>query len=143
MSKVYVIYWSGTGNTMAMASAVADGSREKGVDVQLWNVEEADINELKDANAIALGCPSMGAEQLEESSMEPFMCDLDPQISGKTIALFGSYGWGDGQWMRDWESRILSDGASVLNGEGLITNGTPSDDIIEECRRIGASLASL
>ena len=143
MSKVYVIYWSGTRNTMAMASAVADGAREKGADVQLWNVEEADINELKDANAIALGCPSMGAEQLEESSMEPFMCDLDPQISGKTIALFGSYGWGDGQWMRDWESRILSDGASVLNGEGLITNGAPSDDIFEECRQIGASLASL
>lgn len=124
-------------------SAVADGAREKGVDVQLWNVEEADINELKDANAIALGCPSMGVEQLEESSMEPFMCDLDAQISGKTIALFGSYGWGDGEWMRDWESRISSDGASVLNGEGLITNGAPSDDIIEECRQIGASLANL
>lgn len=143
MSKVYVVYWSGTGNTMAMASAVAEGAREKGADVQLWSVEEADINALMDAKAIALGCPSMGSEQLEESSMEPFMCDLDSQISGKTIALFGSYGWGDGEWMRDWESRISSDGASLLNGEGFITNGEPDEDAIQECKQIGSSLASI
>lgn len=122
MSNVYVVYWSGTGNTQEMAMAIADGAKENGAEVTVWNVDEADIEELKKAKALALGCPSMGAEQLEEASMEPFMCDLDSQINGKTIALFGSYGWGDGQWMKDWEDRIASDAATVLNGEGIIAN---------------------
>ena len=106
MSNVYVVYWSGTGNTQEMAMAIADGAKENGAEVTVWNVDEADIEELKKAKALALGCPSMGAEQLEEASMEPFMCDLDSQINGKTIALFGSYGWGDGQWMKDWEDPV-------------------------------------
>ena len=129
MSNVYVVYWSGTGNTQEMAMAIADGAKENGAEVTVWNVDEADIEELKKAKALALGCPSMGAEQLEEASMEPFMCDLDSQINGKTIALFGSYGWGDGQWMKDWEDRIASDGATVLNGEGIIANNEPQEII--------------
>ena len=82
MSNVYVVYWSGTGNTQEMAMAIADGAKENGAEVTVWNVDEADIEELKKAKALALGCPSMGAEQLEEASMEPFMCDLDSQING-------------------------------------------------------------
>lgn len=141
MSNVYVVYWSGTGNTQEMA--IADGAKENGAEVTVWNVDEADIEELKKAKALALGCPSMGAEQLEEASMEPFMCDLDSQINGKTIALFGSYGWGDGQWMKDWEDRIASDGATVLNGEGIIANNEPSQEIIDECREAGKALANM
>ena len=143
MSKVYGVFWSGTGNTQEMAMAIADGAKENGAEVTVWNVDEADIEELKKAKALALGCPSMGAEQLEEASMEPFMCDLDSQINGKTIALFGSYGWGDGQWMKDWEDRIASDGATVLNGEGIIANNEPSQEIIDECREAGKALANM
>ena len=116
MSNVYVVYWSGTGNTQEMAMAIADGAKENGAEVTVWNVDEADIEELKKAKALALGCPSMGAEQLEEASMEPFMCDLDSQINGKTIALFGSYGWGDGQWMKDWEDRIAEEYPEIGTG---------------------------
>ena len=123
--------------------AIADGAKENGAEVTVWNVDEADIEELKKAKALALGCPSMGAEQLEEASMEPFMCDLDSQINGKTIALFGSYGWGDGQWMKDWEDRIATDGATVLNGEGIIANNEPSQEIIDECREAGKALANM
>ena len=143
MSNVYVVYWSGTGNTQEMAMAIADGAKENGAEVTVWNVDEADIEELKKAKALALGCPSMGAEQLEEASMEPFMCDLDSQINGKTIALFGSYGWGDGQWMKDWEDRIASDGATVLNGEGIIANNERLRKLSDECREAGKALANM
>lgn len=142
MEKVYIIYWSGTGNTEKMAYAVAEGAKTAGAEVELWNVDEADINQIKDAKAIALGCPSMGSEQLEESCMEPFMCELDGLISQKTVALFGSYGWGDGEWMRDWESRIVTDGATLLNAEGIIANGEPSEDIVESCKLLGEELAN-
>lgn len=143
MSNVYVVYWSGTGNTQAMAMAIADGAKEAGAEVTVWNVDEANMEELKKAKAFAIGCPSMGAEQLEEASMEPFMCELDGQISSKTIALFGSYGWGDGEWMRDWEKRISEDGATVLNGEGVIANNTPSEDVLDDCKTIGRILAGI
>lgn len=143
MSNVYVVYWSGTGNTQAMAMAIADGAKEAGAEVTVWNVDEANMEELKKAKAFAIGCPSMGAEQLEEASMEPFMCELDSQISSKTIALFGSYGWGDGEWMRDWEKRISEDGATVLNGEGVIANNAPSEDVLDDCKTIGRILAGI
>ncbi len=126
-----------------MAMAIADGAKENGAEVTVWNVDEADIEELKKAKALALGCPSMGAEQLEEASMEPFMCDLDSQINGKTIALFGSYGWGDGQWMKDWEDRIASDGATVLNGEGIIANNEPSQKLSMNAGRLEKALANM
>ena len=143
MSNVYVVYWSGTGNTQAMAMAIADGAKEAGAEVTVWNVDEANMEELKKAKAFAIGCPSMGAEQLEEASMEPFMCELDGQISSKTIALFGSYGWGDGEWMRDWEKRISEDEATVLNGEGVIANNVPSEDVLDDCKTIGRILAGI
>ena len=84
--------------------------------------------------------PSMGAEELEDAEMEPFMAELESKISGKKIALFGSYGWGGGEWMRDWEARIQSAGATVVNGEGIIVNGEPDDDIIEELKALGKAL---
>ena len=89
-----------------------------------------------------MGCPAMGAEVLEESEMEPFVCDVEGFAAGKKIALFGSYGWGDGQWMRDWTDRMSSAGASIVNGEGLICHEVPDADALEECKQLGRSLAS-
>ena len=120
MSEIIVAYWSGTGNTGAMAEYVAQGIREGGKEAKIVNVENFSADELKDCSVFALGCPSMGVEVLEEGYMEPFMCDVDGFAAGKKIGLFGSYGWGDGEWMRNWEERVQEDGATVVGGEGVI-----------------------
>lgn len=143
MAKVKIIYWSGTGNTAAMAAAIAEGAKEAGAEAELITAETAGAVDVQDAKAIALGCPSMGAEQLEETIMEPLMEELDGAISGKTVVLFGSYGWGSGDWMRDWEDRVSSDGASVWNGEGIIANNAPDDDALDACKSAGRDLAGL
>jgi len=143
MDKIYVVYWSGTGNTQAMAEAVGQGITEAGKEAAVVAVSEASVDELKAANVFALGCPSMGAEVLEECEMEPFVTDVEGFASGKTIALFGSYGWGDGQWMRDWAERMNSAGATVVNGEGLICQEMPDDAGIAECISFGKQLAAV
>ena len=143
MSKVSIVYWSGTGNTAMMAGSIADGVAAAGGEAALLTVGQASVAALKDASVIALGCPSMGAEQLEETQMEPFMCELDGVIAGKQIALFGSYGWGNQEWMRDWEDRIVADGATGVNGEGIAVNGTPGPDAEDELKALGQTLASL
>ena len=107
MSKVSVVYWSGTGNTEAMANMIAEGVKEAGKEADVLPVSIASVADLQAASAFALGCPSMGVEQLEEAEMEPFMCELESGISGKQVGLFGSYGWGNEEWMRDWEEKIL------------------------------------
>ena len=139
--SVSVVYWSGTGNTQAMAEAVAEGIREGGAEAVLLEVGNADAAALASENAFALGCPSMGAEQLEESEMEPFVETLEPLVSGKRILLFGSYGWGDGEWMRDWAERMKNAGAALIREEGLIANEAPDDEALEECRAAGKELA--
>lgn len=142
MEKIYVVYWSQSGNTLAMAQAVAEGIKEAGKEAEVVDVSVASLDELKKASAFAMGCPAMGAEVLEESEMEPFVCDVEGFAAGKKIALFGSYGWGDGQWMRDWTDRMSSAGASIVNGEGLICHEVPDADALEECKQLGRSLAS-
>ena len=142
MSKVAIVYWSGTGNTEAMAQAVADGVKEKGGEVELRTSAEFDAAQVDAFDALAFGCPAMGAEQLEESEFEPMFAGLEGSLNGKKVALFGSYGWGDGQWMRDWVERAQGDGAQVLNGEGLICNEAPDDDVQAACRKLGADLAA-
>ena len=139
--SVSVVYWSGTGNTQAMAEAVAEGIREGGAEAVLLEVGNADAAALAGENAFALGCPSMGAEQLEESEMEPFVEALEPLVSGKRILLFGSYGWGDGEWMRDWAERMKNAGAALIREEGLIANEAADDEALEECRAAGKELA--
>lgn len=139
--SISVVYWSGTGNTQAMAEAVAEGIREGGAEAVLMEVGNADAAALAEEKAFALGCPSMGAEQLEESEMEPFVEALEPLVSGKTILLFGSYGWGDGEWMRDWADRMKNAGAVLIREEGIITNEAPDDEALEECRAAGKELA--
>ena len=139
--SVSVVYWSGTGNTQAMAEAVAEGIRDGGADAVLMEVGNADAAALAEEKAFALGCPSMGAEQLEESVMEPFVEALEPLVSGKTILLFGSYGWGDGEWMRDWTERMRNAGAVLIRDEGITANDAPDDEALEECRAAGKELA--
>ena len=140
MSKIAVVYWSGTGNTEAMAGAVADGAKEKGADVSVFTASEFSGSMMDDFDAVAFGCPSMGAEQLEDSEFEPMFNDCESKLSGKKIALFGSYGWGDGEWMRNWTDRCKNAGAVVVGGEGLIANETPSDDDLANCKALGESL---
>lgn len=114
MSKVDVIFWSQSGNTQAMAEAIGKGITDAGKEANVVFVSSASVDDVKNAKAFAMGCPAMGAEVLEESEMEPFVQDVESFVNGKTIALFGSYGWGDGQWMRDWEDRMTAAGATVL-----------------------------
>ena len=140
MRKVAVVYWSGTGNTEAMAAAVAEGIREKGAEAALFTATEFDASMVDDFDAIAFGCPSRGAEQLEESEFEPMFSACEPKLQGKKIALFGSYGWGDGEWMRNWEETCAADGA-VLACESVICNDAPDDDAEAACRSLGAALA--
>lgn len=140
MSKVAVVYWSGTGNTEAMASAVAEGAKGKGAEVSLLTASEFSADQVGSYDAIAFGCPSMGAEQLEESEFEPMFAACEGGLRGKNIALFGSYGWGDGEWMRSWEERCGDDGANLVC-DSVICNEAPDDDALAACRELGAALA--
>lgn len=135
MSKTAVIYWSGTGNTEMMAKAIAEGA---GAD--LFAVSEFS-GDIADYDRLAFGCAAMGAEVLEEDEFEPFFAAIEGSLSGKTVALFGSYGWGDGEWMRNWEERVKADRAVLFGDEGLIVNETPSDDDLAKCKELGANLA--
>ena len=140
MSEIKVIYWSQSGNTMSMANAVAEGIKEAGKEAAVLEVSAVTAADLNDETVFALGCPAMGAEELEETEMEPFVAELEGSVSGKKIGLFGSYGWGDGEWMRNWEERAKNDGATLVGGEGLIVNETPDDEALEKCAALGAEL---
>lgn len=137
--KAAVVFWSGTGNTEAMANAVAEGLKGAGAEVSMFGPADFNADKVAEFDAIAFGCPAMGAEVLEEDEFEPMFSGLESALSGKKIALFGSYGWGDGQWMRDWEDRCKAAGA-VLITESVMANNEPDDDAIGACKALGASL---
>ena len=141
MSKVNVIYWSQTGNTAAMAEAVANGINAAGGEAVILDVSSASVDDLKDAVAFAMGCPAMGAEVLEEGEMDPFVSEVEAIAAGKHIGLFGSYGWGDGEWMRSWEERCAGAGIT-LAAESVMAHETPDDDVLEQCRALGAALGA-
>lgn len=143
MNKIYVVYWSQTGNTESMAEAVGKGIEAAGKEAEVLEVANASPEELKEANAFALGCPAMGDEVLEEDEMEPFVTKVEAFASGKTIGLFGSYGWGDGEWMRDWVDRMKAAGAIVLNDEGVMCEEAPDDDAVAACENLGRQLAEV
>lgn len=140
MRKVAVVYWSGTGNTEAMAASVAEGIKEKGAEATLLTAAGFDASMMDNFDAVAFGCPSMGAEQLEENEFEPMFSACEPKLKDKKIALFGSYGWGDGEWMRTWEETCVADGA-VLACDSVICNDAPDDDAAAACKALGAALA--
>ena len=139
MSKTAIIYWSGTGNTEAMANAIFDGAKEINADTKLFSVDQITADEAKDYNNLILGCPAMGAEELEEGEFEPFFAELEVNLSGKNVALFGSYGWGDGEWMRTWEETCIGDGA-VMACDFVICQETPDEEAEKECKNLGKAL---
>ena len=139
MSKVAVVFWSGTGNTGVMATNVAEGAKEAGAEVDVIYVSDFSADKMDDYDAIAFGCPSMGAEQLEESEFEPMFLSVEGSLSGKKVGLFGSWGWGGGAWMDDWSNRCANDGMQVINT--VTCNGAPDDTTLKECEELGKALA--
>ena len=137
MNKVAVIYWSGTGNTEAMANAAAEGAKAAGADVSLLTC--AEVSGVSSFDAGALGCPAMGAEELEDGEFLPMPEGIEPELPGKQVALFGSYGWGDGEWMRTWEARCADKGIT-LAADSVMANEAPDDDALAACRALGAEL---
>ncbi|NLG24355.1 MAG: flavodoxin [Clostridiales bacterium] len=136
MNGIGIIYWSGTGNTQAMAEAMAEAIQAEATAVSGITAEAAAAYD-----RLLLGCPAMGAEVLEEDEFEPFFAALEPHLAGKRVALFGSYGWGDGEWMREWESRVQAAGA-ILFEQGLIINETPDAAGLAECRAFAGRFAA-
>lgn len=140
MSKIAVVYWSGTGNTEAMANKIAEGLAKGGADATVKQVGEWTEEEVLKHEKILFGCPSMGAEVLEESEFDPFFTDLESKLSGKKVGLFGSYGWGDGEWMRNWQQRTEDAGANLFE-EGLTVNEAPKGADEEACVSFGENFA--
>ncbi len=140
MSKVAVVYWSGTGNTQMMADAVAAGAKGAGADVTVMGPSEFHHDSVAEYDAIAFGCPAMGAEVLEETEFEPMFAGVESALNGKKIGLFGSWGWGNGAWMQEWEQRCIGDGAKMVM-PGVICANAPDDTAIAECNALGVSLA--
>ena len=138
MNRAAVIYWSGTGNTEAMAKAVAEGAKAAGAKVDLLTC--ADVGGVESYDAIALGCPAMGAEELEDGEFLPMLESVEASLVGKKVALFGSYGWGDGEWMRTWEARCAEKGIT-LAADSVTVNEAPDEDGLAACRALGAALA--
>lgn len=141
MAKIGIIYWSGSGNTEKMAELMAKGAAEAGAEVVCKHVASASQDELSGYDVVAFGSPSMGAEVVEESEMEPFVNEAVPGLKGKKAALFGSYGWGDGEWMRNWSAQMKDDGVNLFD-DGLIVNESPDGDSAEECIEYGRKLAA-
>jgi flavodoxin I len=139
MKNVAIIYWTGTGNTEAMAEGILDGTKNGDANVRLINVFDAKIEDVENADAVAFGCPSMGAEQLEEAEMEPFIESIAGVMGGKKTILFGSYGWGDGEWMTEWQDRMEGYGANML-ADGFIINNDADKEGIKNCNELGVLL---
>ena len=141
MEKILVVYWSGTGNTEIMAQKVAEGINAAGAEADLREVSSVDASEIKDFNKIAFGCPAMGSEELEPDEFEPFYSSIEGELKGKNIALFGSYEWAEGEWMKTWEERAKNVGANVFEGEGLIIYDKPDSEGIAKCKAFGERFA--
>lgn len=139
MSKIAVVYWSGTGNTEAMANAVADGAKAAGAEVTLFTASEFSASQVAEFDAIAFGCPAMGAEVLEEFEFEPMFTDCEAVLAGKKVGIFGSYGWGDGTWMHEWEDRCKA-GNMELVADGVMCNDAPDAEAVANCEALGKAL---
>lgn len=138
--KVKIVFWSGTGNTEMMANAIAEGATGAGADVEVIPVSQADES-AAEADVLVLGCPAMGAENLEEGEFEPYYASIKDKLKGKKVALFGSYDWGDGEWLRTWQADAEEAGA-VMVADGLAVNTTPDEDGLQLCRELGAKAAA-
>ena len=140
MSKIAVVYWSGTGNTEAMANLVAESATSAGAETEVIPCADFSADKAAEYDAFAFGCPAMGSEVLEEMEFQPMFDACKRSLGGKRAALFGSYGWGDGEWMRSWE-RDCADAGINLVCESVICTETPDDAALEACRALGKALA--
>ena len=140
MSKIAVVFWSGTGNTEEMANAVLEGMKENGADASIYSADAFQAGDVEGYDAIAFGCPAMGAEGLEEDEFQPLFDECKLALAGKKVALFGSYGWGDGEWMRNWEDDCKEAGIE-LACDSVVCNDAPDEDAITACKELGAALA--
>lgn len=134
-----VVYWSGTGNTEEMAKAVGAGIAKAGGTANIYAADSFSSDILTKYDRVAFGCPAMGDEVLEEDIFEPMFTSLEGSLSGKKVVLFGSYDWGDGAWMRDWEDRVKNANA-MLVGAGLTVHETPGTDDLIDCENLGKEL---
>ncbi len=139
MSKTAVVFWSGTGNTEEMANAVLEGMKENGADASIYSADAFQAGDVDGYDAIAFGCPAMGAEVLEEDEFQPLFDECKSALEGKKVALFGSYGWGDGEWMRNWEDDC-KDAGIELACDSVVCNDAPDEDAITACKELGAAL---
>ena len=140
MSKIAIVFWTATGNTEAMADAVKAGAQEAGAEVSTFTASDFSADKAAEFDAIAFGCPAMGDEVLEEEEFQPMFDAVLPALGDKKTALFGSYGWGDGQWMRDWEAACKKAGVN-LACDFVIANDAPDDEAVAACKVLGAALA--
>ena len=139
MSKVAVVYWSGTGNTEAMANKVAEGAKAAGAEAEVFSADDFDANQIDGFDGVAFGCPAMGDEELEDSVFQPVFEACEAKLAGKKVALFGSYGWGDGEWMRSWEEKCQNDGVA-LAVDSVICNEEPDDEAQAACIELGKAI---
>ena len=139
MSKVAVVYWSGTGNTEAMANKVAEGAKAAGAEVEVISADDFDGTDISGFDGVAFGCPAMGDEELEDSVFQPVFEACEAKLAGKKVALFGSYGWGDGEWMRTWEECCKNDGAELVGDSGICADA-PDDEAEAACIALGKAL---
>ena len=139
MSKVAVVYWSGTGNTEAMANKVAEGAKAAGAEVEVISADDFDGTDISGFDGVAFGCPAMGDEELEDSVFQPVFEACEAKLAGKKVALFGSYGWGDGEWMRSWEEKCQNDGVA-LAVDSVICNEDPDDEAQAACIELGKAI---
>ena len=140
MRKVAIVYWSSTGNTEAMANFIAEGVKEAGAEATVFQASDFKKDQVAGFDALAFGCPSMGVEELEDGEFAPMFDSVKGALSGKKVALFGSYGWGDGEWMRTWQSDVEADGIALV-ADGLIVNETPDSEGEALCKELGGKLA--
>ena len=139
MKKLAVVFWSGTGNTEEMANLIAEGAKAAGAEVDVFTAGEFDADKAGAYEAFAFGCSAQGDEVLEEDEFEPMFASVEGTLAGKPVVLFGSYGWGDGQWMRDWEERCGNSGIT-LAAESVLANEAPDDEAAEACKAAGAAV---
>lgn len=141
MSKIVIVYWTGSGNTEAMAHAVKEGAENVGAEVSLNFVSDLSADEVASFDNIALGCPAMGNEQLEEYEFEPFFEELLPQLQGKKVVIFGSYSWNEGEWIQLWKDRLNESGVELV-AEPVKAYSYPEDDVLDACKALGETLAN-
>ena len=141
MAEIKIVFWSSTGNTAQMAALIAQGVGEAGKTAKVIPISDITPADLAADDVFALGCSAMGAEELDPGEVAPFVDELLPMVSGKKVLLFGSYGWGDGEWMRTWEEQMAGAGAILVGGEGCIANESPAGEDADNCVAAGKALA--